>query len=83
MVHMGLKSSTSHYTLFSYQCYKVHGNFHVPFWYRIFELVSMVRATCTTWKFPCTLLNKNFLINLNVTGYMEISMDPFGIEFLN
>ena len=38
----------------------IHGNFHGPFRYRIFELASMVRATCTTWKFPCTLLNNNF-----------------------
>ena len=31
----------------------------------------------------CTLLDKSFLINLNVTGYMEISMELFGTEFLN
>ena len=66
-----------------YQCYKVHGNFHGPFRYRIFELVSMVPATRTTWKFPCTLLDKSFWINLIVTGNMEISVELFGIECLN
>ena len=92
-----------------FQCFRVHGNFHGPFGYRIFELVSMLWATCTTWKFPCTILVK-FLILLvsplqgtwkfpwtmdpfgleclnyssfNVTRYMEISMYPFGQEFLN
>lgn len=67
-----------------FQCYRVHENFHGPFRYRIFELVSMARATCTTTKFPCTLLDKSFWINLNVTGYMEISMELFGnFECLN
>ena len=47
----------------------------------IFELVSMLEGT---WKFPWTLLVKLVFnnISLNVTGYMEISMDPFGKEFL-
>ena len=46
-----------------------------------FELVSMLEGT---WKFPWTLLVKHFFnnISLNVTGYMEISMDPFVKEFL-
>ena len=61
-------------------CYRVHGNFHGTFWHRMFQLVSMLQGS---WKFPCTRLNKNFWIGLNVTRYMEISMDPFGIEFLN
>ena len=46
-----------------FQCYGLHvlhGNFHVPFSSRIFNIFS-----------------------LTVTGYMDISMDPFGIEFLN
>ena len=47
----------------------------------IFELVLML--VCT-WKFPWTLSVRNFLISLNVTGYMEISMDPLGnLTFLN
>ena len=62
------------------QCYKVHGNFHVPFWTKIFELVSMIQGT---WKFPCTLLDKNFRVGLSVTRYMGISMYPSGQEFLN
>ena len=61
------------------QCYKVHGNFHGPFRYRMFQLVSMLQGT---WKFPCTLLDKNFRIGLNVTRYMGISMYPSEQEFL-
>ena len=47
----------------------------------IFELASMLEGT---WKFPWTLSVKHLFnnISLNVAGYMEISMDPFGKEFL-
>ena len=45
-----------------------------------FELISMLEGT---WKFPWTLLVRNFWISLNITGYVEISMDPFGKTFLN
>ena len=38
-------------------------------------LVSLLQDT---WKFPWTLSVKNFWYSLNVTGYMEISMDHLG-----
>ena len=36
-----------------------------------------------TWKIPSTLSVQNFLNSLNVTRYIEMSMYPFGQEFLN
>ena len=49
---------------------------------KIFESVLMLEGT---WKFQWTLEVKTFLnnISLNVKGYMEISLDSFGKEFLN
>ena len=48
----------------------------------IFELVFLLEGA---WKFRWTLQVKTFFnnISLNVKGYLEISMDPFGKEFLN
>ena len=60
------------------QCFMVHGNFHVPFWTRVFESISMLQGTL---KFPCTLLVKNFLISVNVTGCMEMKFPCISFRY--
>ena len=49
----------------------------------ILELVSMLEGAVHGNFHRSTLLVKNFWISLNITGYMEISMDPFSKTFLN